>query len=231
MATFVLVHGAWHGGWCWERLVPRLTAKGHDAHAPTLTGLADRAGELHARVGLQTHVDDVVRVLVENSLEDVVLVGHSYGGMVITGAAEGAAPRIRKLVYLDAMVPEHGQSMFECAPEIEAGIRSLSSVQDGVEVARVVPPQIWGVSEPTDVEWIGSRMTPHPMRCATDKLEALGNVAAHLPRAYILLSDIGRSAFDAATPEAGWVRCECMLGHEAPITHPTEVVAALLSCA
>src|SRR5437660_801825 len=110
MATFVLVHGAWHGGWCWRKLMPLLRSAGHAVWTPTLTGLGERAHLGNPDVGLSTHVQDVVNVLEYEDLSNVVLVGHSYGGMVITGVAHQMPGRLAHLVYLDAFVPKDGQS-------------------------------------------------------------------------------------------------------------------------
>ncbi|MBV9253581.1 MAG: alpha/beta fold hydrolase, partial [Actinobacteria bacterium] len=116
MATFVLVHGAWHGGWCWRKLTPLLRAAGHEVFTPTLTGLGERSHLGHPDVGLATHVGDVAQVLWYEDLSNVVLVGHSYGGLVIGGVADQAPGRLKHLVYLDAFVPEHGRSMLDLGP-------------------------------------------------------------------------------------------------------------------
>ena len=122
MATFVLVHGAWHGGWCWRFVRPLLG--GHDVYAPSLTGLGERKHLARADVDLDTHIADVVSLLEMEDLCDVVLVGHSYGGMVITGAADRAPERIGRLVYLDAFVPENGKCTLDyVVPERAAPIR------------------------------------------------------------------------------------------------------------
>src|SRR5689334_15631432 len=113
MANYLLVHGAWHGGWCWRRVVPLLRAAGHEVFTPTLTGLGERVHLLTRDVGLDTHAQDVIGVLEYEDLRDVVLVGHSYGGMVITAVAERAAERLAHLVYLDAFVPRDGQSQMD----------------------------------------------------------------------------------------------------------------------
>ena len=110
MATFVLVHGGWHGGWCWQKVIPFLEAAGHEVYAPTLTGLAERASELSPDVGLDTHIQDIVGLLQEKNLHGVILVGHSYGGMVITGVADRLPGRLAHLVYLDALVPQNGDA-------------------------------------------------------------------------------------------------------------------------
>src|SRR6202022_4854673 len=112
-STFVLVHGAWHGGWCWNKLIPHLESSGHRALAVTLTGQGDRAHLITPSIDLATHIADVVSMLEMEDLTDVILVGHSYGGLVICGTAERAWKRIRRLVYLDALVPKHGQPGFD----------------------------------------------------------------------------------------------------------------------
>ena len=116
MATFLLVHGAWHGGWCWQKVIPFLEAAGHEVYAPTLTGLAERASELSPDVGLDTHIQDIVGLLEEKNLHGVTLVGHSYGGMVITGVVDQVPERIAHLVYLDTFVSRDGESMANISP-------------------------------------------------------------------------------------------------------------------
>jgi pimeloyl-ACP methyl ester carboxylesterase len=114
--AFVLVHGAWHGGWCWKKVAPLLRAAGHDVFTPTLTGLGERVHLLASEIDLATHVDDVLGVLEYEDLTNVVLVGHSYGGMVISGVAERAGSRLARLVYLDAFLPENGKALRDYAP-------------------------------------------------------------------------------------------------------------------
>src|SRR5207248_5461012 len=116
MTTFVLVHGAWHGGWCWRKLTPLLREKGHDVFTPTLTGLGERVHLAGPEVGLGVHVQDVASVIEYENLHDVVLVGHSYGGMVIAGVAGRLPERLAHLVYLDAYAPEDGQAMTDLVP-------------------------------------------------------------------------------------------------------------------
>src|SRR6516165_6161272 len=118
MATYVLVHGGGHGGWCYQRVARRLRTNGHDVYTPTLTGLGERSHLLSPDIDLDTHITDVVNVLHFEDLRDVILVGHSYGGLVVLGVADRAAPRIGKLVYLDAGIPQGGKSLAEYAGEI-----------------------------------------------------------------------------------------------------------------
>ncbi len=159
MAIFVLVHGAWHGGWCWQRVARLLRAAGHDVYTPTLTGLGERAHLLSPAIGLDTHIKDILGVLFYEDLRDVVLVGHSYAGMVITGVAEQTAKRLRHLVYLDAFVPWEGQSLLDLMGETEALIVRERAARDGD--GWCVPPlplEAFGVTKPADLAWAGARI-------------------------------------------------------------------------
>src|SRR5580698_7000937 len=116
MATFVLVHGAWHGAWCWRRVAAMLRRNGHDVFAPTLTGVAERSHLLTPHINVDTHILDVVNLMKWQELKDVVLVGHSYGGMVISGVAEKMEKSIASFVMLDAFMPENGQAVIDMQP-------------------------------------------------------------------------------------------------------------------
>ncbi len=165
---FVLVHGGGHGGWCWQRVAPRLRAAGHEVFTPTLTGLGERAHLLHPGIDLDLHIADVVGVLRYEDLRDVILVGHSYGGMVITGVADRAHDRIGHLVYLDAAHPASGESLVDVSGGMMALARSDSRVVDGVEL--VLWPiadagMFYGVTDPDDLAWMQDKLTPHPWKC------------------------------------------------------------------
>src|SRR5687767_9016451 len=142
MANFVLIHGGGHGGWCYQRVGRILAAAGHEVHAPSLTGLAERSHFVHPGIDLDCHITDVVNLLEWEDWRDVVLVGHSYGGMVITGAADRAADRIGKLVYLDAANPRNGQSLVDSAGENILKVRDFGRVVDGVELVLFPEPEI-----------------------------------------------------------------------------------------
>ena len=150
MATFVLVHGGGHGGWCYSRVSPLLRAAGHEVYAPTLTGLGERKHLLRPDIDLDTHITDIVHVLEYEDLEDVILLGHSYGGMVITGVADRAGSRIRRLVYLDAAHPRNGESLADVTPEMMAFAQSELRV-DGIELVMFPDSQViphLGVTDP-----------------------------------------------------------------------------------
>src|SRR5437588_957410 len=161
MATFVLVHGAWHGGWCWQKVIPFLEeAAGHEVYASTLTGLAERASELSPDIGLDTHIQDVVGLLQEKNLHGVILVGHSYGGMVITGVVDQVPERIAHLVYLDTFVPRDGESMVSIS-RIVVWILRKQTRGDGW---RVDSRGDYGVTTEPDRSWVLSKVTPQSLK-------------------------------------------------------------------
>ncbi len=165
MATYVLVHGGSHGGWCYQRVARILRSSGHDVHCPTLTGLGERSHLLSADVDLDTHITDVVNVLVYEDLRNVILAGHSYGGMVITGVADRALDRVGQLVYLDAAIPVDGESLArDVSPTIMARAKSASRVIDGVELAVFPGHNDFGVTDPDDFAWMMERLTPQPWK-------------------------------------------------------------------
>ena len=173
MATFVLVHGGGHGGWCYAKVSALLGDAGHVVYAPSLTGLGDRSHLVGPDVDLDTHITDIVNLLRWEDLHDVVLVGHSYGGMVITGIADRAADRVGKLVYLDAANPTNGQSLVDVTNGAIEAIRPAGKVVDGTELVlwpETMPGDFYGVTDPADVAWMNERLTPHPWACFEQKL-------------------------------------------------------------
>ena len=174
MATFVLVHGGGHGGWCYQRVARRLRAEGHEVHAPSLTGCGDRAHLVGPHVDLDLHTRDVAALLHAEDLRDVILVGHSYGGMVITGAADRATDRVGKLVYLDAANPVNGQSLVDVAGPVIEMVRPFGEVRDGVELVLLPGPDaglLYGIEDPDDLAWMAERLTPHPWACFEQPLD------------------------------------------------------------
>lgn len=226
MATFVLVHGAWHGGWCWRAVTSELAAAGHEVHTPTLSGLAERRGAA-ASATLEQHVEEVAGLLYFADLREVVLVGHSYSGMVITGAAARAHARISRLVYLDAFVPEDGQSFFDLL--LPARRKAYDDATSG---GVVVPPdpEVLGVGR-DHAPWVADRLTPHPVATLTESI-ALPSIPP-LGRRYVRCTQgpltPSFSSFAVRLRDtAGWDVDDFDAPHDAMITHPTDV-AALLS--
>lgn len=178
MATFMLIHGGGHGGWCYQPVARLLQAQGHIVYAPSLTGLGDRSHLLRPDIDLDFQINDVVQLLHYEDLRDVIIVGHSYGGMVITGVADRAFDRIGHRVYLDAAYPVDGEALSEHAPMVVEA-RQASRVVDGVELFLFPdsPHGFYGVTDPATIEWMKPRLTPHPWKCFEQKL-VLQNEAA-----------------------------------------------------
>ena len=237
MATYVLVHGGGHGGWCYQRVARLLRSAGHDVYAPTLTGLGERSHLLSSRIDLDLHITDVVALLHYEDLHDVVLVGHSYGGMVITGVADRAADRVGRLVYLDAANPVNGQSLLDVAgPMIEA-TRPAGQVVDGVELVLLPSPEaglFYGVTDPDDVAWMADRLTGNPWRCFEQPLELTNEAALWAIPQYHIICSATLATRDPELMEkarAAGRLWEIDTGHDLMITEPDAVADALLQVA
>lgn len=230
MATFVLVHGTGHGGWCWQKVAPILRAAGSEVYAPTLTGVSGRSHLVNCGVNLSTHITDITNLLFYEDLSDVILVGHSYGGMVITGAAAKAPGRLRQLIYLDAYVPEEGESEMDLwPPEMRAAIEADAQKSHGL---RPPPsPELLGITDREMADWVRDRITPHPLETYTETVPQAKAGSNTLERAYIsctqgpLTHVFGRFAEKAK--EDDWIVREIATGHNAMLT-ATENVAELL---
>jgi pimeloyl-ACP methyl ester carboxylesterase len=177
VTAFVLVHGAWHGGWAWARVIPPLRDAGTTVITPTLAGLGERSSELRPEVGLQTHVEDVVRALDALSDEPAILVGHSYAGLVVREAADRRPERVRQIILVDAWAGPDGSSLLSLAPAWFAdGIRK--AVEDGGD-GWFIPaphPAVFGITDPTDVGWLEGKLRPQPLRTFTDSSRLRGGV-------------------------------------------------------
>jgi pimeloyl-ACP methyl ester carboxylesterase len=236
-ATFVLVHGGGHGGWCYDRVMRRLEADGHTEFAPSLTGLAERASSLRPGIDLDTHIDAIVQLLFYWDLRDVILVGHSYGGMVITGAADRAADRVAKLVYLDAATPSNGVSLVDHAgPAIEMA-RPHGLVVDGVELVLLPGPgaaAFYGVEDPDDQAWVDARLTPHPWACFEQRLDLRNEESLwaipqyHIVCTSTLLSRDRRIIERARAEGRLW---DIDTGHDLMVTEPDWVTRTLVEVA
>lgn len=222
MASFVIVHGGFGGGWEWRAVEECLREQGHDVTRPTLSGLGERS-RVAADADLDTHIEDVVQHLYFERLADVVLVGQSYGGMVVTGVADRVPESIAALVYVDAFVPRDGESLFDLVPPEMAAFFRGSAV-DGA----VPPPSGAPAGYP---DWYIERGRPHPLACF-DQAIALTNDAQTIPTTYIKCtrSDIPLDSSVARAREAGWTMREIDTHHDAQIADPGGL-AELLSAA
>lgn len=234
MATFVLVHGSFGGGWVWQEVTSLLRAAGHEIYTPRLTGLSDRSHLLSCGVDLTTHITDVADLLFYEDLSKVVLVGHSYAGMVITGVAAEVPERLRLLVYLDAYVPEDGQSEVDLWPaEWQDAIQAEEAA--GKELREPLPPATLGITDPEMEDWLKARMTPHPLATYTEPVPAGSAESAALPRGFVYCTEGPITHVFAPFAEKaraeGWELRELATGHMAMLTAPREVAELLLDLA
>jgi len=237
VATYVLVHGGGHGGWCYQRVARILRAEGHEVYAPTLTGLGERAHLLDEKVDLHRHVEDVVALLHYEDLRDVILVGHSYGGMVITGIADRASDRVGRLVYLDAANPVNGQSLVDVSGPIIEAVRPMGQVVDGIELVLLPGPDaglLYGVTDHDDLAWMAERLTGHPWKCFEQRLELTNEAALWAIPQYHIVCTSTLATRDAALMDRAreqgrlW---DIDTGHDLMITEPERTADALLQVA
>jgi len=232
MATYVLVHGAWHGGWCWQRVARLLRAKGHEVHAPTLAGVCERSHLAHPGLGLDTHVADIVNEMTWNELKDVVLVGHSYGGLVISGVAEKMEKAIGSFVFLDAFYTEDGEALIDMVPE--AGRAAYAEAEKRGET--LMPPRAassFNVNA-KDAAWVDRLCTPHPIKCFTQKLTLTGARERIAKKTYIRAAAYPNGPFDASRDKArrnGWRIEDVDAGHDVMLDVPERLAGILIDVA
>ena len=232
MADFVLVHGAWHGAWCWQRILPGLWRAGHRAFAVSLTGTGERAHQLAADIRLADHIEDAAAVMEAEELQEAIVVGHSYGGLIITGLADRMPQRIARLVYVDAVVPLPGESWSSGHPESTRAQRRAAIAATGA-----IPPSdpaLFGLSG-DDANWISRRMRPQPGGVYDDPLHFDATRVAALPRSFI---DCHAPALATIDPmrarvraEPGWQVLEIATGHDPMISAPDALLHTLLAMA
>ena len=229
MATFVVAHGAWSAGWAWKKMRSRLRERGHELWTPTYTGLGERAHLASPAVDLDTHIQDVCGLLYMEDLRDVILIGHSYGGMVATGVADREPARIARLVYLDAFVPRDGQSALDLHPDdIRERMRRAVLDGDGWRMPPNPPPPD---TPKEDLAWMTPRRMPQPAKTGEQPIRLTGAVES-LPRTYIYClqprpGDVFRPFAERARADAGWQYLEIDASHNPHITAPDALAAML----
>jgi len=231
--TYVLVHGAWHGGWCWERVAIRLRAGGHRVFTPTQTGLGERSHLLSGSITMETFVQDLVNVVEFEELSDIILVGHSYGGRSVAGLADRMPQRIRRLVFLDAGLPEAGKSYLDALPSKrrETRLKQASESPGGLSIAP--PPDLdFGVIDPADAAWVRRHLTPQPLGSYSTPVPLRNPIGNGVPCTYIRCT---APPFPTTDPSAryaisrqDWEYLELATGHDAMITAPQELSEILL---
>ena len=242
MANFVLVHGAWHGGWCWQRVTSLLQQQGHRVHAVTLTGLGERAHLLSPAITLDTHIDDVISAIEVEELHDVVLAVHSYAGMIGTAVADRIGKHLKHLVYVDAVIPKPGES-WSSTQSAATQQQRLSAAQASTRFSFPPPdPEVYGLID-ADHAWVKRRQTPHPGNTYQAPLSFDVQRVAAIPRTFVnctqpALATIEPSRLRAKDPkfwDGAWLPnskiVEIKTGHDPMISEPAALTKILLDCA
>ncbi len=223
--TFVLVHGACHGGWCWARVAPILERAGHRVLTPTCGGVGERSGELTPQTGLDSFIGDIAEVLVAQDVSNAVLVGHSFGGCIISGVADQMPERLAQLIFLDAMVVQSGEApMSILAGEVVEARRRAAALSPGGLCMPAPSASAFAVTDPADAEWVERHLTPHPIKTYEDRLVLRHPLGNGLPKTYVACT---RPEFSATAPvrrwvreQAGWSCREIATGHDAMVLAP-----------
>lgn len=229
--VYVLVHGAWHGGWCWQQVSSQLRATGAVVYTPTLSGMGEHQNTLTPAINLNTHITDIVNLLVAEDLRDVVLVGHSYAGLVIAGVADRVPTRLRQLIFLDAVLAENGQSLVATHPkDVQAAFAAAAVPSKGLSLP-VRSTAGFGLTDPTTIQWADARLTPQPYRCFTQPLVLRHPYGNGLPLTFIACTKPELSVLevfaDRARHNPKWTYYELPTGHDAMLSMPQETATLL----
>jgi pimeloyl-ACP methyl ester carboxylesterase len=234
MATFVLVHGAWHGSWCWARVRQGLLDQGHRVFTPTLTGVAEQSHALSPDIDLQRHVDDVTNLIRWEELDSVILCGHSYGGCVISGVADVVSERIAALIYLDAFLLEDGECLHDLLPAEQRDMQ-VSLANEFGEGWRVppIPAEVFNVNA-LDRDWVDRQCTPQPLATFQQSIRLSGGPSRISRNHFIYASDWEGTPFTACHDRAkarGWTTSEIACGHDVMLDRPEALTAELIGVA
>ena len=230
--TYVLVHGAYGGGWIWRDVAAGLRALGHSAWTPTLTGLGERAHLLPGQITIGTHIRDVAGLIMAEELTGVILVGHSYGGMVVTGVADHMPDRVRHVVYLDALIPEDGDTAFALLPPGLADSRRAAAREQGRGLALPVPgPDVFPIPDGPAKDWFMRRLCPHPVGTYDSPIRLSKPAGARLPVTYVAYTDPPLASIEPSRQRArgkpGWRYLELAAPHDVQVANPETVVELL----
>ena len=234
--TFVLVHGAWHGGWCWRRVVAILQSAGHVVFAPTLTGFGERVHLTRPDLTIDDFATDIVNVIAAEELNDVILVGHSFGGNAVSAVADRAAERLKHLVYVDTLLLKNGESGFSVLdPAIVAQRTELAEKTSGGLTIPPPPPEAFGVSDPADAEWLRRRLTPLPLNCYRAPIRLKHPLGNGVKKTFVACTNpVYQPAVrtrDWVKSQSDWGYLELGTGHDAMITNPEGLAQMLVQCA
>lgn len=232
--TYVLIHGAFHGGWCWRDVAQLLRAEGHRVFTPTNSGLAERAQLLSQQPTLDTHIDEIVELIIGEKLDDVILVGHSLGGCIVSGVADRMPEKIRHLVFLDAHILSSGTAVTDIAPSEVLEYYQRVRVKNGGSGAIPVPPvDFFGVTDPEQITWLEQNLTPQPVETLFSPLRLHHPLGAGRPVTYVTCTDPyfrhTKTTREFARGIAEWQQREIATGHDAMVSAPNEVAALLMA--
>ena len=243
MSTFVLIHGAWHGGWCWRKVEPLLRQSGARVYAPSLSGMGERSHLTRyidpAAINLDLHIEDVTKLLESEGLDGAILVGHAYAGMVITGVAEVCPQRVAHLVYINGVVPKDGEAMVDQLDAVR-GLEFTARIRGAIERREdFLPPpttaeeiqQRWAITEPEDQSWMLPRLSPQSTASFSQALSVGKADAQEISRTFILSSESGFDPVAERARQSGWGLYQLDTGHDPMITKPEEVAEILLKTA
>jgi pimeloyl-ACP methyl ester carboxylesterase len=230
--NFMLIHGGWHGGWCWERVANILRVRGHRAWTPTNLGVGEKAHLYSPAINLTTHILDIVNLIEMGDLTDFVLCGHSYGGMIATGVADRMAPRVRSLVYLDAFLPENGQSTFDLnKPEVVAD-RLAKAGNNGGHTLPPVPAAVFGVNE-ADRAMVDAKCTPQPFATLCERIALTGAHKTIAKRMYVYATRWQPTPFAETyarlKADPAWITHEVDCGHDVMLDMPERTAELLMA--
>jgi pimeloyl-ACP methyl ester carboxylesterase len=234
--TFVLVHGAWHGAWCWRRVIASLRSAGHVVFAPTLTGFGERVHLTRADLTIEDFATDIVNVIAAEELNDVILVGHSFGGNPVSAVADRVPERLKRLVYVDTLVLKDGESGFSVLdPAIVAQRIELAEKTSGGITIPPPSPGAFGVTDPSDAEWLRRQLTPLPLNCYREPIHLKHPLGNGVGKTYIACKNpIYQPAVlthEWVKSQADWRYLELSTGHDAMITDPEGLAEMLVHCA
>jgi len=230
--TFVLVHGSWHGGWCWSRVAAPLRERGHAVFTPTLTGMGERQHLLNASVNMDTHIADIRELILAEELYNVVLVGHSYGGLIIAGVADQIPERIGRLVFLDTPLLENGETLFDILPQEirDITLQLVNTVGEGIGIP-AIPATDLGIPAGPDADWVNRRLTLHPLASQQQPFRLNHVIRNGIAKTFISCTNPVLFVMHATLPKVrsnpAWEFLEIETGHEAMITAPLKLAAMI----
>ncbi|MFQ5612248.1 MAG: alpha/beta hydrolase [Anaerolineae bacterium] len=238
--TYILIHGSWHNGSAWYKVENFLKQRGVSVYAPTLSGMGADDHPAGKHIGLHLHIQDIVKLIQDNQLQEVILVGHSYSGLVITGVAESIPEQVSKLVFLDAFIPEDNQSLFDLlGPESEAGMRATlvdaegRNREDGAEDVWLLPPGdaafYLGDAGEEEVAWLAARLVYTPVLTFEEKVRVQNPAAQGILKYFIRCTAFPYlEAYEKKAQQLGWEVFQIHSGHDVMLTQPQALADVLL---